>query len=575
MNKFLRVIVSLAVASATSLFAIPAQAIPSNVATLPAGFSVFGAKAFGTDMFVYGEKVATGVDQLVGYFVDFQGNISDPHVFDNWLGGAGTVSQQPFISLKNNALAFAWTTVNTTTFVSNIKVAFATLTPADDLAWGQSISVAPTYTGLVSSCDYSCGYGQATIAQDPTGRVGISFQLAHSNNPSDSKSYGLVTSTNLTRWATPILKSTNAANGFLGNISLTALASGGFTLEANQFNYFGGRTDYMITSLWLPGKKVFSSIKVLTDTAVGAPIDNLIKITSTKYLRLIQDQPDASNSNTALLCYRILDTKAKTWSGKTCFDQLLDGQVMDHNVVATDDNAGLISFVFATAPWDNQANHYLTSTIREFEISNGTVPTSISTIGTSFNPIDSVALYSTPSDNLEYVYFSNNSLNRALIAGGPMGSPEVLLTTDPSSYNEYFQADQTQFQTPAIVEQGSMGLGATVRFILDDSAPVLAKLHTISGTAKVGKTLKTSIPLFNSPAGYSASTFQWYSCGAKMFVHFNDIPTPGVCNPIPGATNQNYKIRKQDKGYYIAVAATNHNTVGSTTVLSNATSVIK
>jgi cold shock CspA family protein len=104
---------------------------------------------------------------------------------------------------------------------------------------------------------------------------------------------------------------------------------------------------------------------------------------------------------------------------------------------------------------------------------------------------------------------------------------------------------------------------------------VLAKLHSISGIAKVGKTLKTTIPFFNSPNGYSASTFQWYSCGAKMFVHFNDIPTPGVCNPIPGATNMSYKIRKQDKGYYIAVAAANHNTVGSTTVLSNATGKVK
>jgi hypothetical protein len=566
--------VSFLVAAATSFAVMPAQAVPSNVGTFPVGFSVYGAKAFGTDMFVYGEKVATGVDQLVGYFVDFQGNISDPHVFDSWLGGAGTVSQQPFISLKNNSLAFAWTTVNTTTFVSNIKVAYASVTPADDLAWGQAISVAPTYTALASACDYSCGYGQATIAQDPKGRVGISFQLEHSNNASDSRSFGLVTSTNLTKWAKPILKSTNAANGFLGNISLTALASGGFTLEVNQFNYFGGRTDYMKTSLWLPGKKAFSSIKVLSDTAVGAPIGNLVKITPTKYLRLIEDQPDPTNSNTALLCYRILDTKAKTWSAKTCFDQLLDGQVMDHNVVTTDDNAGLISFVFSTAPWDNQGSHYLASTIREFEILNGNVPTSISTIGTSSNPIDSVALYNTPDDNLEYVYFTNNSLDRALVADGQVGRPDVLLTTDPAS-SEYFQADQTQFQTPAIVEQGSTGLGATVRFILDDSAPVLAKLHAISGRAKVGKTLKTTIPFFNSPNGYSASTFQWYSCGAKMFVHFNDIPTPGVCNPIPGATKLTYKIRKQDKGYYLAVAATNHNSIGSTTVLSNATTKIK
>ena len=95
------------------------------------------------------------------------------------------------------------------------------------------------------------------------------------------------------------------------------------------------------------------------------------------------------------------------------------------------------------------------------------------------------------------------------------------------------------------------------------TAPVNTALPDISGTPQSGLTLTASTGTWSgSPTGFA---YQWRQCGASG----------GNCADVPGAVARTYAVTEADIGHTLRVAVTATNSVGSSTAVSAATTVVQ
>lgn len=100
-------------------------------------------------------------------------------------------------------------------------------------------------------------------------------------------------------------------------------------------------------------------------------------------------------------------------------------------------------------------------------------------------------------------------------------------------------------------------------------APAPSGNLLLKGVAKVGKTIKATVPVFSSPSGIGVTKFQWYVCSAKVTIVQPSIPAG--CSLIKKATGSSYKLTSSQKKKYLGLAITNTNAVGTATMFSPTT----
>ena len=562
MNKFLRVIVSLAVTAATAVVAIPAQAVPSTPTSLPSGFTAWGTKSLGTDAFVYGDLVGSGTEQLVGYTVHSNGDPISTHIFEDVTGKIARTSAASFTFLKDGTSAFTWTTTNSTSYDSVVKVAFTDRSGN----WGNPIQATPVFVETPSSCSSGCGYWEPRIAQDPKGRIAISFYAGQNQDAASRAVAGITTSTNKTSWATPTFKSLPlAAMNILRNAALVPLPAGGFSVAFDQTDLMTNSTQFW-TAFLASGKKVFSGAKTVTDSRYPYTLGELVQASSTKYYRLISAfDPTSAPGQLTMICYQSLNTASKVWSSESCLSSRIPGATTGMDLARSTNAQGNVAIFFGSSK--QSTNTYQ---VHELDINFGTLSTTDNIIATPSNAVRVAASYRNDYGQPVLIYDMDYHVYQAPVVDGTLGSSDTLFST--LAGNDNYFSDLTLFNRPVLVRDTD-GEQARVHFFMADSKPILDKASTISGKNKVGSTLKASYPEFNSPNGYGESPGQWYSCAIKMTWLSYDF-VPPICSAIPGATAATYKLKKADKGSFIAYQMWSHNSIGGTQVLSATTAKI-
>jgi uncharacterized repeat protein (TIGR02543 family) len=97
---------------------------------------------------------------------------------------------------------------------------------------------------------------------------------------------------------------------------------------------------------------------------------------------------------------------------------------------------------------------------------------------------------------------------------------------------------------------------------------------TVSGTAKVSKTLIANKGTWTGYPTPSAFTYQWYSCTVQVKIVTATIPK--TCKSISKATKSTLAVTSSFKGKYLAVAVTGTSTGTSATKwLSKSTAIVK
>jgi hypothetical protein len=109
---------------------------------------------------------------------------------------------------------------------------------------------------------------------------------------------------------------------------------------------------------------------------------------------------------------------------------------------------------------------------------------------------------------------------------------------------------------------------STVKASIAAGRPANTAEPVISGTAAVGQTLTTTAGSWSGSTPITVS-YRWTRCGSD-----GGKPDASNCSTIRGATSASYTLTSDELGRRIRVKATARNTVGSTTVASNATAVV-
>ena len=98
--------------------------------------------------------------------------------------------------------------------------------------------------------------------------------------------------------------------------------------------------------------------------------------------------------------------------------------------------------------------------------------------------------------------------------------------------------------------------------------PGLSKAASVSGTAKVAKTLVGAKGTWTRATSYS---YKWYACSATGAAKTS---VPSGCVAISGATKSSFKLTTKQKNKYIRYAVTASNTTGSSISVSKASAKV-
>jgi hypothetical protein len=181
-----------------------------------------------------------------------------------------------------------------------------------------------------------------------------------------------------------------------------------------------------------------------------------------------------------------------------------------------------------------------------------TIPASVTSIGAS-------AFHG--AIKLTSVYFLGNAPNAVV--------------DDPFDQDSF---DGVASGAKAYIKSGVTGFGTTGRWaglVVTTGVKASASVKpTVSGTAKVSKTLTANKGTWTGYPTPSAFTYQWYSCTKQVNAATQTIPS--TCQKITGATKNTLKLASAQKGKYLAVAVTGTSTgTTATKWLSKSTTIVK
>lgn len=467
----------------------------------------------------------------------------------------GMRSKGAWAVLADGTIAVTWTRVKHTNdlFTSENLVAFS----SDGIQWSQPVSPFETLNYSLNDCDFmfQCGYREAQISGDGLGNMAIATLVGDGS----SYKYVIRTSANGVAWSSATNFSP-VSNG-LSPLGIAGLPTGGFISGWSEWNgsnstVYGVRTASSTNSSWTRPTVIEAS----TDY-----VNNVIFVqTSPISVGLVFASELSNESSTVYL--KNFNAVTKTWETKVTLQTLSRAFAGWGNMIGSYSN-GRAAVLYSLGIYgEGTSKVYLT------EVQAGSAPTT-KLVETSNSQDTSPLLVSPRADGSTYVGWAGQGIHpfMATVKAGNVSTPISIPNGFERAYgqaavspsgNIFFEFDHFN---PAEVRVTMAYRGA--------EQPVIASNPAIRGISAVGKKLTIKVPAFLSPSGVGTTTLQWLSCSAPIAGIQSTVPV--TCAPISKATTATFKVSGKQKKKYLALAITNINAVGTTTVVTKTTGKTK
>lgn len=195
------------------------------------------------------------------------------------------------------------------------------------------------------------------------------------------------------------------------------------------------------------------------------------------------------------------------------------------------------------------------------KVTNGVTPTDLTKDNSAATGDNDQALWTGTTDAFGTVTFNFKNLDTTGEAT-PATKTTAVPTTGVTKFSQLWpevtagadRADMTEFH-----------------FFGSFKAPTRSVAATVSGTAKVGKTLTAKNGTWSGTAPI-AYTYKWYRCTVVgKTVAITAPASSAKCAAISGGTKSTYKLAAADKGKYVRVLVTAKNAAGTGLSLSKTT----
>lgn len=478
------------------------------------------------------------------------------------ISGARVTVSNSHLTTADGVTAVVWTVTttsqsgNNTSYNSDIFLAFT----EDGIDWSAPVQALPTKS-VVGGFDCmmfgDCGYSLPKIAVDRRGVLALAVSVKFGS----TKALLVSTSLDGVNWSSAT--QLEPESGFYTNRSaLSAMSTGGFIVAWEFSNADGDLIKY--STLGGGTLNVWQKAKSLGD-AGGINDEFMIHQTDATHMSLFYT---TGQNMLVTVNQRIYNIANKTWSANavilTAGQQGWLGARFNQFSVGKDWHSALAIGVVRNG--EQHAYAYLL----EFHGSTPGLPMLLKTVDQQ-----SMGIYGLKVNYDDSITVLASGLNRPLnimqVKNGTLVSDENVPNTP---------AQQIWALDAAVSPNGNIAIATTTNSGVYEGITYLAATKPVptgtlkaNGAAKVGKLLTATLPQFGGVSQIGTTTIQWYTCATAVTTLQTSVPAG--CTPITGATAAKFKVTAKQKKKYLAVAVTNANAVGQTTVFSTTTAKAK
>jgi hypothetical protein len=476
----------------------------------------------------------------------------------------------------------------------------------DGQNWSDPISVVPDYqddTGC-NPRNQVCGYVQPRLVQNSSGAL---LAVAARATTIMKANFVSATSTNGVNWSAPSVSQASVALpieiGAVNNINSGTNLFGVTATDTDfvliHYYYIPGATpfkvgDYGYKTMSMPFKSLgkWLSVKVVS-LVRGTDVANRAVTTLGPYLVYTPNKLQAlwferpTNSSNTVLRQSIYNNSTGEWSSPKKLYQCTNCDISrcttaDRNATIVTGSSILLPFVETQGALDFQLSvKFLTITDGVLSPSGATDvvageprSTEVEFFGAHQSPDGTLALVVQRNLAVELVEFSSDRKSKAITTVGYLGSNRLsyglgrvvhsALATDGNITMMFHHYPETPEP-----------LNTTFNYYKVNRVlpPALKGELSVSGTPKVGATLKTSTVSFTANVSPSAMVTKWYRCSKP--IKLAPKAKPSECVAIPNALVKSYKLTSKDKGKYLIASVSSFNSGGTTIVFSASSAVVK
>ena len=496
-----------------------------------------------------------------------------------------------------------------TTWVTNNGVPTVGLkirSTLDGQNWSDPISVVPDYrddTGC-NPRNQVCGYVQPRLVQNSSGAL---LAVAARATTISKANFVSATSTNGVTWSAPSVSQASVALpteiGAVNNINSGTNLFGVTATQTDfvliHYYYTPGATvfkigDYGYKTMSMPFKSLgkWSSVKVVslvrgTDVANRAvtTLGPYVVYTPNKLQALWFERP--TNSFNTVLRQSIYSTSTGEWSAPKKIYQCTNCDIT--RSTTADRNATIVSGSSIVLPFvESKGDLQMQLFVKFLTITDGVLSpqgatdvvageprsTEVEYFGGHLSPNGALALVVQRDLAVELIEFSSDKKSKTITKVGYLGSKRPsyglgrvvhsAVAADGNIAMMFHHYPETQ-----VPQETTFNYYKVNRVF----APALKGKLAISGTTKLGSTLKISTVSFTAAVTPSQMVTQWYRCSKTL----KTAPKtkPADCVAIPNALAKSYKLTTKDKGKYLIASVSSFNSGGTTIVFSTSSAVVK
>lgn len=414
---------------------------------------------------------------------------------------------------------------------------------ADGYHWSEPVQLGETltYFNAAPQCSWEefCGYSTVEVQAD--GSNGVEALATYPvptavDAPSDQPgAFRLVGFSNV-----------NTSSWSQTNIIASAVNIEGISLIGLKTGFLATWSDTTIRSAVLtkPATGRFSAPKAIGATG-EYPFGYLVQRNSTTISEVWIEGVDGNT-----IRMRDYNLKTKRWSSSALTVATFEGEMFDFTPYSgLNGNVG-IAFAYSSGG---------ISTLKYVNVVNGKSVTSSQTLITGSMMLENIDIVQSPTDSavVSYTVFTEQS-GRSYISAmfeKVFESPKLMSTILSSTIGTQLLLTPRGklMQIAYTGEYGPTGVGIEATAIHLPNSPMLVRPLSLSGVARVGKTLTASTPLWTAYTRITSVKYSWYRCTEEPVSLFSQA---GNCTVIPKATKNKYKLTKADKGKYVTFKST-------------------
>lgn len=430
---------------------------------------------------------------------------------------------------------------------------------SDGYSWTVPVQVGNTLTYFTraAQCQWEeyCGYTDLEVQADGSNGVAVmatypvpTTEDAPAEQPAAVR---LVSFSNLNTaaWSQETVVATS---GYIDGVSVVGLKAG----------FLATWTDSALKSAFMakPATGKFTTPKSIGTTGLN-PFGYLVQRNATTVSEV---WIEGEQGNTIRM--RDYNLKTKRWATTAITLATYTGQILDFTPYSGQNgNIGL-----AYAYGSNNV-----STLKYVNVINGKTVSTEQTIYSGPRMVQNVDIVQSASDSAVVAYtLFNDEIGLSYLAATDekQFAPSIQVPTimTSSTGTQLLMNSRGKIMQVAYTGQyGPTGVGIEATAISAISSPVTARSLSITGLAKVGKTLAAATPEWTSYSPITSVKYAWYRCNTELDLSQGIV---GNCIAIPKANKSKYKLTKADKGKYITFATTAVSVSGTSRQFANVTS---